>query len=58
MVMTHSEGDYGDIRTAIWDLYRIENGKIIEHWSAIWEKDRPPATFQHNNTIIREVFNR
>ena len=52
MVMTQSEGNFGGIATAIWDLYRIENGKIVEHWDAIWEKDRMPEKFQHDNTLF------
>lgn len=52
MVMSQSEGSFGGITTSIWDLYRIEKNKIIEHWSAIWEKDRLPEKFQHDNTLF------
>ena len=51
-VMTMSEGDYGGITTAIWDLYRIEDGKIAEHWCAIWEKELLPDKFEHDNTLF------
>ncbi|MFI5844506.1 nuclear transport factor 2 family protein [Catenuloplanes sp. NPDC051500] len=31
-VLTVSEGSFGPTRTAFYDLFRVENGKIVEHW--------------------------
>lgn len=34
-VLTMSEGQFGDQATAFYDLFRVENGKIAEHWDVI-----------------------
>ena len=34
-VLVVSEGSFGDKPTAYYDLYRIQNGKITEHWDTI-----------------------
>ncbi len=34
-VLTMSEGTIGDKPTAFYDLFRVENGKIAEHWDVI-----------------------
>jgi predicted SnoaL-like aldol condensation-catalyzing enzyme len=34
-VLAISEGSFGNKRTAFYDLFRIENGKIAEHWDII-----------------------
>lgn len=31
-VLTVSEGRFGPTATAFYDLFRVENGKIVEHW--------------------------
>ncbi|MFI1990931.1 nuclear transport factor 2 family protein [Actinoplanes sp. NPDC020271] len=31
-VVTVSEGSFGPTPTAFYDLFRVENGKIVEHW--------------------------
>jgi len=31
-VVTVSEGSFGSVPTAFYDLFRIDNGKIVEHW--------------------------
>ena len=36
-VFTHSEGEFLGKPVAFADLFRIENGKIVEHWDAIQE---------------------
>ena len=36
------------IHTAIYDLYRVENSKIVEHWDAIQEV---PEETQNGNTM-------
>ena len=30
-----SEGTFGDRPTAYYDLYRVQNGKIAEHWDTL-----------------------
>ena len=34
-VLTGSEGKLGDTPTAFYDLFRLENGRIVEHWDVI-----------------------
>lgn len=34
-VLTVSEGHLGGIHSAFYDLFRVENGKIAEHWDVI-----------------------
>jgi len=34
-VLTMSEGTFGDKSTAYYDLFRVEAGKIVEHWDTI-----------------------
>ena len=34
-VLTVSEGILGGVHTSFYDLFRIENGKIAEHWDTI-----------------------
>lgn len=36
-VMTGSEGTFGGTPTAFYDLFRVEDGKIVEHWDTITE---------------------
>lgn len=36
-VVTHSEGEIGGKTNAFFDLFRVEDGKIIEHWDVIQE---------------------
>ena len=47
-VLAVSEGSFGDAPTSYYDLWRIENGKVAEHWDVmetIAEKD----TWQNQN---------
>ncbi|GAG25364.1 unnamed protein product, partial [marine sediment metagenome] len=32
------------------ELFRVEAGKIAEHWDAVWLN--LPEKFQHNNTLF------
>lgn len=34
-VLTASEGTFAGTPTAFYDLFRVENGKIVEHWDTI-----------------------
>ncbi|MCP4305923.1 MAG: hypothetical protein GY798_05170, partial [Hyphomicrobiales bacterium] len=34
-VLVLSEGSLGDQPTAFYDLFRVEDGKIVEHWDVI-----------------------
>jgi predicted SnoaL-like aldol condensation-catalyzing enzyme len=34
-VLVIAEGSFGDQPTAYYDLFRIENGKIVEHWDTL-----------------------
>lgn len=45
-VLTASEGVFGDKPQAFYDLFRIENGLIVEHWDVI--ADMPGADAKHN----------
>jgi predicted SnoaL-like aldol condensation-catalyzing enzyme len=37
LVFTHSEGIFAGKHVAFADLFRVEGGKIVEHWDAIQE---------------------
>jgi predicted SnoaL-like aldol condensation-catalyzing enzyme len=41
-VLVVNEGSLGGVPTAIYDMYRIENGKIAEHWDTL--ETIPPQT--------------
>lgn len=45
-VFTASEGTFAGKPTAFFDLFRVENGKIVEHWDTISEI---PAEMAHEN---------
>ena len=34
-VLTVSEGQIGGVHSSFYDLFRVENGKIAEHWDTI-----------------------
>ena len=34
-VLVVSEGGFGEKPTSFYDLFRVENGKIAEHWDTI-----------------------
>ncbi|WP_245294595.1 MULTISPECIES: nuclear transport factor 2 family protein [Rhizobium] len=45
-VFTASEGKLGETPTAFFDLFRVESGKIVEHWDTI---STIPAQMAHDN---------
>ncbi|MEV4344474.1 nuclear transport factor 2 family protein [Actinoplanes sp. NPDC049596] len=48
-VLTVSEGTFGPTPTAFYDLFRVEDGKIVEHWDLTPEI---PATLPHGNGLF------
>ena len=47
-VLVVSEGHFGKDHNAFYDLFRVENGKIAEHWDVI-EKITPKENWKNNN---------
>lgn len=47
-VLAVSEGTYGGAHTSYYDLWRVENGKIAEHWD-VMETIADEATWQNQN---------
>ncbi|HSO48219.1 MAG TPA: nuclear transport factor 2 family protein [Rhizobiaceae bacterium] len=45
-VFLMAEGKMGETPTAFFDLFRVENGKIVEHWDVI---SSIPAEMAHSN---------
>ena len=43
-----SEGSFGGAHTSYYDLFRVENGKITEHWD-VMETIADEATWQNQN---------
>ena len=48
-VHVHSRSNDSDRGRAIVDIFRVENGKIIEHWDVI---QPVPENAQNNNTLF------
>jgi predicted SnoaL-like aldol condensation-catalyzing enzyme len=49
-VFTQSEAVFRGRTTAILEIFRIENGKIAEHWDVFWETI--PEKIAHENTLF------
>lgn len=47
-VLAVSEGTYGGVPTAYYDLWRVENSKIVEHWD-VMETIADQSTWQNQN---------
>ncbi|MDO5510015.1 MAG: nuclear transport factor 2 family protein [Weeksellaceae bacterium] len=47
-VLTVSEGTFAGEHTSFYDLFRVENGKIVEHWDVI-ETIAPKETWKNQN---------
>ena len=47
-VLAVSEGSYGGARTSYYDLWRVEDGKIAEHWD-VMETIAPEADWRNEN---------
>ena len=47
-VLVLAEGSFGDRPVSYYDLYRIDNGKIAEHWDTI-EPIPPRAEWKNPN---------
>jgi predicted SnoaL-like aldol condensation-catalyzing enzyme len=45
-VFAASEGVLGEAHTAFFDLFRVEDGKIVEHWDTV---SKIPAEMAHDN---------
>ena len=43
-----SEGAFGGKQTSFYDLFRLENGKIAEHWDTV-ETIPPHAQWKNDN---------
>ncbi len=46
-VLAVSEGEIGGVHSSFYDLFRVANGKIVEHWDTI--EAIPPRTEWKNN---------
>ena len=47
-VLTISEGTFAGKSTSFYDLFRVENGKIAEHWDVV-ETIAPQSEWKHQN---------
>lgn len=48
LVLVVSEGSFGGKHTSFYDMFRVEKGKIVEHWDTI-ETIPPEAERKHQN---------
>ncbi len=58
-VLAISEGVFMNKEVAFYDLFRLDNGKIVEHWDVIenipprsdWKNDNGKFGFKHNDVV-------
>lgn len=48
-VLTHSEATLAGAQTIVFDLFRVERGRIVEHWDVI--QPVPPVTVNQNTAF-------
>ncbi len=48
-VFTQGEGILRGVPTAFYDLFRVEDGKLAEHWDVVFAK---PDTLSHGNGLF------
>ena len=48
IVLAVSEGTFGGAHTSYYDLWRVEDGKIVEHW-AVMETIPDPSVWMNSN---------
>ena len=48
-VLVLSEGKFGGKHTAFFDLFRVENDKVVEHWDVL---QQVPEKIAHNNGMF------
>jgi predicted SnoaL-like aldol condensation-catalyzing enzyme len=57
LVVAHSEYQWGPKKLAVFDVFRVNDGKLVEHWDAIQEQPAQTAngqTMLDGPTAIRE----
>jgi predicted SnoaL-like aldol condensation-catalyzing enzyme len=47
-VLCVAEGNYANVHTAFYDLFRLANGKVVEHWDTT-EKIAPRSKWKNDN---------
>ncbi len=47
-VLSVSEGHLDGVHSALYDLFRVEQGKLVEHWDTV-EAVPPPAEWKNDN---------
>ena len=47
-VLSVSEGEFNGDHSAFYDLFRLANGKVVEHWDTT-EKIAPKSEWKNNN---------
>lgn len=48
-VFVQSEGNFGGEKSAFYDLFRVANGKLAEHWDVV---STIPDTLPHDNGVF------
>ncbi len=47
-VLCVSEGEHAGVHSALYDLFRLDNGKVVEHWDTT-EKIAPKSEWKNDN---------